>query len=134
VPASLRPLREERERVGADLVSLVRRFNNAEHEGCGVAWLLGGDQTQITPGHESFGYSVISDSNGTLGADGGHYCRDETLMHELGHNLGSAHDIATVNSEGSEGRYPYSHGYKTGAAAGNFYTVMAYGDNGQTAY
>lgn len=134
VPASLRPLREERERLGADLVSLVRRFNNAEHEGCGIAWLIGGGQSEIYPGHEAFGYSVISDSNGTLGSDGGHYCRDETLAHELGHNLGSAHDIETANSEGSQGRYPYSHGYKTGVAAGNFYTVMAYGDTGQTGY
>lgn len=136
VPASLRPLREERDRVGADLVSLVRRFDNAEHEGCGVAWLLGGGRNPIVPGHEAFGYSVISDSNGTLGADGGHYCRDETLMHELGHNLGSAHDEETATGEGgvSYGRYDYSFGYKASAAGGNFYTVMAYGDAGQTAY
>src|SRR5690606_27306220 len=47
VPASLQPLREERDRLGADLVSLVRRFRNAEHEGCGIAWLIGGGQSQI---------------------------------------------------------------------------------------
>ena len=140
VPAALRPLREERDRLGADLVSLVRRFNDAEHEGCGLAWLIGGGQAQIVPGHEAFGYSVISDSNGTLSPDGGHYCHDETLVHEIGHNLGSAHDRDTamgdddVLDSDEYGRYPYSFGYKTSAANGNFYTVMAYGDVGQTAY
>ena len=140
VPASLQPLRQERERLGADLVSLVRRFSDAEHEGCGIAWMIGGGQSPIVPGHEAFGYSVISDSNGTLGADGGHYCRDETLMHEIGHNLGSAHDRDTAMGEdekldaGDYGRYPYSFGYKTASGSGNFYTVMAYGDTGQTAY
>lgn len=140
VPAALRPLREERERLGADLVTLVRRFDNAEHKGCGVAWLIGGGQSAIVPGHEAYGYSVVSDSNGTLGSDGGHYCRDETLVHEIGHNLGSAHDRdAAMGDDGvldaeDYGRYAYSFGHKTSAANGNFYTVMAYGDTGQTAY
>ncbi|GGK13306.1 hypothetical protein GCM10011394_23180 [Luteimonas terricola] len=140
VPASLQPLREERERVGADLVSLVRRFRDTEHQGCGIAWLIGGGQSQIVPGHEAYGYTVISDSNGTLSPDGGHYCRDETLVHEIGHNLGAAHDRdAAMGDDGvldaeDYGRYAYSFGYKTNAANGNFYTVMAYGDAGQTAY
>ena len=137
VPATLQPLRNARETYGADLVSLVRRFRDADHEGCGIAWLVGGDQTPITPPYEKFGYSVVSDSNGMQAPDNGHYCRDETLVHELGHNMGSQHDKDAATDENDQigyGRYPYSFGLKTSAANGNFYTVMAYGDTGQTAY
>lgn len=140
VPASLQPLRAARETLGADLVSLVRRFRDPEHGGCGMAWLIGGGQTTIVPGHERFGYSVISDSNGMQAPDNGHYCRDETLVHELGHNLGSQHDEAAARDDNASlapsdyGRYPYSFGYKTDSAGGNFFTVMAYGDRGQAQY
>ncbi|MEN1972205.1 FG-GAP-like repeat-containing protein [Luteimonas sp. MJ204] len=137
VPASLQPLRAARETYGADLVSLVRRFRDAEHDGCGIAWLVGGGQVTITPGYEKFGYSAISDSNGMGAPDNGHYCRDETLVHEIGHNMGSQHDDEAARDDDGEleyGRFPYSFGYKTTAAAGNFYTVMAYGDAGQTAW
>ena len=140
VPASLQPLRNARETYGADLVSLVRRFRDADHEGCGIAWLIGGGQTPIQSGHERFGYSAISDSNGMQAPDNNHYCRDETLVHELGHNLGSQHDVESaregdgVLDADDYGRYPYSFGLKTSAANGNFYTVMAYGDDGQIAY
>ncbi|MEN1940092.1 reprolysin-like metallopeptidase [Luteimonas sp. MJ246] len=137
VPASLQPLRAARETYGADLVSLVRRFRDAEHDGCGIAWLVGGGQVAITPGYEKFGYSAVSDSNGMGAPDNGHFCRDETLVHEIGHNMGSQHDDEAARDDDGElsyGRYPYSFGYKTTAAAGNFYTVMAYGDAGQTAW
>ncbi|MEN1929596.1 reprolysin-like metallopeptidase [Luteimonas sp. MJ250] len=137
VPASLQPLRAARETYGADLVSLVRRFRDGDHEGCGIAWLVGGNQTAITPVYEKFGYSVISDSNGMQAPDNGHYCRDETLVHELGHNMGSQHDKEAAEDDKGEigyGRYPYSFGLKTTAANGDFYTVMSYGDAGQTAY
>ncbi|NLA67943.1 MAG: hypothetical protein GX856_06825, partial [Gammaproteobacteria bacterium] len=137
VPASLQPLRAARETHGADLVVLVRRFRDPEHDGCGIAWLLGGDQQPIVEGHKAFGYSAISDSNGMGAPDNGHFCRDETLVHEIGHNMGSQHDDANARDEQGMlqyGRYPYSFGYKTTSGNGNFYTVMAYGDAGQTAY
>lgn len=136
IPASLRPLRQARDTQGADLVSLVRRFRDPDHEGCGIAWMIGGGQREIVAGHERFGYSVISDSNGMQSPDNGHYCRDETLVHELGHNLGSQHDREAATDEDglTYGRYAYSFGYKTGTSGGNFYTVMAYGDEGQTPY
>src|SRR5690606_19045743 len=137
VPASLQPLRAARETYGADLVVLVRRFRDPDHEGCGIAWLLGADQQPIGEGHKPFGYSAISDSNGMGAPDNGHFCLDETLIHEVGHNMGSQHDDANArDGQGNlqYGRYPYSFGYKTGAGNGNFYTVMAYGDAGQTGY
>ena len=133
VPASLTPLRAAREQTAADLVSLVRRFNEPEHGGCGIAWLIGGGQTEITRDYELFGYSVVSDSQGENYPDGGYYCFDATLAHELGHNMGAQHDMETARGDNGSlepeeyGRFPYSFGYK----AGNYFTVMAYGDSGQ---
>ncbi len=128
-------LRAARDQYGADLVSMVRSFRQPTNGGCGVGWLIGGGQSGIAPSDEYFGYSVVSDGT-SVGADGkSYYCLDESLAHELGHNMGAAHDVET--SKGSNGvldadeygAYPYSFGYKS--AAGNFYTVMAYGDRGQ---
>ena len=131
VPASLAPLRTARETYGADLVTLVRDFKS-ENNGCGIAWLLGANQQPITvAGDAPFAYSVISEGSYNLGGST-YYCEDITLMHELAHNMGSAHDVG--NAGGNSGRYPYSYGYKTTAAQGNFFTVMAYGDNNQTLY
>lgn len=133
VPATLQPLRAAREQYGADLVSLVRRFNNATNNGCGIAWLLGGGRTKIDATDAGFGYSIVSDSAGDLHPDGGYVCRNETFAHELGHNLGSQHDKATATTDGvlEYGAFTYSFGYKTTSTSGNFYTIMAYGDSGQ---
>ncbi|GAB3334418.1 reprolysin-like metallopeptidase [Marilutibacter aestuarii] len=125
-------LRAAREQYGADLVSLVRRFNSPENDGCGVAWLLGGGESGITPSDEYFGYSVVSD--GTDAGDDGksYYCRDETFAHELGHNLGSTHDAETADND--PGAYSFSFGYKITSASASFHTIMAYGDEGQMSY
>ena len=131
VPASLAPLRAARETYGADLVTLVRDFKS-ENNGCGIAWLLGANQQPITiAGDAPFAYSVISEGSYDQGGST-YYCEDITLAHEMAHNMGSAHDVG--NAGGNSGRYPYSYGYKTTAARGNFFTVMAYGDNNQTLY
>lgn len=137
VPASLAPLRTARDQYGADIAVLVRKFNTPENEGCGIAWLNGANQTAITAADAPWGYAVISDGY-DQGTDGKtYYCADETLVHEAAHLMGSAHDRAnSTNSTGGlqYGRYAYSFGYKTAAAAGNFYTVMAYGDTGQISH
>lgn len=137
VPASLTPLRTARDQYGADIAVLVRKFNTPENEGCGIAWLNGANQTAITSADASWGYAVISDGY-DQGTDGKtYYCADETLVHEAAHLMGSAHDRAnSLNSSNGllYGRYPYSFGYKTAAASGNFYTVMAYGDTGQISH
>lgn len=138
VPASLTPIRTARDQYGADLAVLVRKFQTPENDGCGIAWLNGSDQTPINPAtDDDFGFAVISDGNDT-GTDGNSYfCAAETLVHELGHLMGSAHDRDnSKKTDGSllYGRYPYSFGMKTTEANGNFYTIMAYGDNNQNFY
>lgn len=129
IPAALAPLRAARDTYGADLVTLVRDFQPANN-GCGIAWLLGANGAEITvAGDAPFAYSVVSD--GQYDENGNtYYCEDISLVHEMAHNMGSAHDID--NAGGDAGRYPYSYGYKTAAAQGNFFTVMAYGDTNQT--
>lgn len=116
-------LRATRDQVGADLVSLVRKFRTPENDGCGIAWLLGGGGTGIDNSDAPFGYSVVSDgSDLNEGDNKTYFCRDETFAHELGHNMGQAH-----NPEDSSGigAHSYSYGYREAANDG-FYTVMAY--------
>lgn len=130
-PASLVPLRNARDQYGADLVTLVRDFQ-PQNNGCGIAWLNGANGANITPAADApFGYSVVSDGDYDE-AGNTYFCEDITLVHEMAHNMGSAHDVA--NAGGDSGRYPYSYGYKTTVANGNFFTVMAYGDDNQQLY
>ena len=130
VPASLAPLRTARDTYGADVALLVRHFQQPEHQGCGIAWLIGANGATVTPANDAkWGYAVVSDGDDN-GTDGQSYrCAEESLIHEVGHLLGSAHDVANSNSPG---RYPYSYGYKNNTAG--FYTIMAYGNVGQTSY
>lgn len=132
VPAAFQPLLAARETYGADLVALVRTFDKPTNNGCGIAWLNGADGVNIVPSlDDDYGFSVISDGQDDVGDGYVYYCEDHTLAHETAHNMGSAHDVD--NSDG-QGRYPYSYGYKSSASNGNFYTVMSYGDDGQTSY
>lgn len=146
-PAALQPLVTARRDLGADLVSLVRTFQSPENGSCGYAWLLGNTQTPIDPlTNAAFGFSVVSDSSGTQFADEGASCRHETLAHELGHLMGLQHDRVTAqqaddtNSDGNLldpeefGRYGGSFGYRTGAEAGNFNTIMANRLAGQASF
>jgi len=141
--AAFNALRAAREQYGADLVTLVRGFRDPEHDGCGIAWLIGGGRSGVAPGdgQDYFGYSVLSDGDDLNEGDGNTYfCRDESFVHELAHNMGSQHD--RESAEGGDGTldpddygvFTYSFGMKTGASAGNFFTVMAYGDDGQVDY
>ena len=128
VDPAFNSLRAAREQYGADLVSLVRRFRTPENQGCGVAWLIGGKQSPIVASDAFWGYSVVSDHQPGVGdpdeTDGNTYiCRQETLAHELGHNMGQAHN--SEDSDGTPGAHAYSYGYRESSTTG-FYTVMAY--------
>jgi hypothetical protein len=112
-----------RQQTGADLVSVVRAFDNATPSDCGIAWIGNYHGQGWDPG---WAYSVVSD-----GEDGGYYCHDQTFAHELGHNMGSQHDNET--SGGDYGAYVFSRGYRlTVSSTSGFATVMAYTAKPQT--
>ncbi|MDQ3288165.1 MAG: FG-GAP-like repeat-containing protein [Pseudomonadota bacterium] len=133
--AAFSALRSSRDQYGADLVVLLRRFQEPENKGCGIAWLIGGGQTGVDPTDRYFGYSVVGDGSDS-GTDGkSYYCRDETFAHEIGHNMGSQHDSANAKDDDggvSYGVFTYSFGLNRAAGAGNFFTVMSYGESSQT--
>ena len=73
---------------GADQVTLLRQYVD---EGCGLAWLLKYDNAGLA-------YAVVHDGSKTDGS--GWYCSDLAYVHEIGHNLGCAHDRANASSSG----------------------------------
>ncbi len=118
--SALSALRTWRDTVGADLVGFVRA-NRAEQQNCGIAWVIGGNGQTISNAWANNGFAVISDGRYQSG-NYIYYCRDVTLVHEFGHNLGQVHDQADSSSQGA---HPYSYGYRQDSTTG-FYTVMAY--------
>ena len=96
-----------RNTYGADMVSMF--IENTDL--CGLAWLM----TVLTPGFAPNAFSVVTWDCAT-----GNY----SFAHELGHNMGCAHDRANA-PEG--GLYPYSFGWRF-VTAGNVTnrTIMAY--------
>lgn len=124
VPAELQPLRNARETYGGDIVSLVRPLKEPEHNGCGIAWLLGPNNTTIDNTDAPFAYSVVSNGSDVRESDGFTYsCPVETLAHEMAHNMGQQHNVE--DSGGDAGTHPYSYGFRETATNG-FYTIMAY--------
>jgi hypothetical protein len=92
-----------RTEYGADMVSLI--YDTGSY--CGVAYIM----TTLSAGFESSCFSVVADSCAT-----GYY----SFAHELGHNMGSAHDRANAGSALTS----YSYGWRTTDNA--YRTVMAY--------
>lgn len=131
IPASLQGIASLRVKYGADLVTLIRSFNDTTQENCGVAWLIGANQSAIVPSQAKvYGYNVVSDGTSTNSSGKSVYCLDTTYAHELGHNMGDAHDRGNAtNPDGSpaQGAYSYSYGYLGTGTGGGFSTIMAYG-------
>lgn len=74
----LEQLRNWRRDLGADLVSLVWPHVIPERGACGVAFIFGNS--------DDTGVNVVND-----GFSSWSLCADDTLAHELGHNLGAEH-------------------------------------------
>ncbi|MEM3390282.1 MAG: M12 family metallo-peptidase [Thermoproteota archaeon] len=106
-----------RSQYGADLVTLMRRFNKNTNNACGLAWLIN-SLSNLSWNAEYTAFSVVQ--VGTSSDGSGYYCRDLTLAHELGHNFGCAHDRAHASSSGI---FSYSYGYDR---TGIFATIMSY--------
>lgn len=117
-----------RKQYGADLVTIIRPLDGAVMNSCGVAWLGGGGGVKFDP---DYGYSVVSYGKSTQ--NGGRIsCSKYTLVHELGHNMGAAHDRKQMIADGStlsETRYPGAYNYSYGyGLSGQFGTIMSYVD------
>ena len=94
-----------RDQHKADLVALI--VDNGGNS-CGIAYVMtNGPRASFA----NYAFSVTARD----------CIANNTLAHELGHNMGDAHDRAT----GGTGAFPYSYGYRD--EVGKFRTIMAYG-------
>ncbi|HVI59870.1 MAG TPA: Calx-beta domain-containing protein [Luteimonas sp.] len=109
-----------RDDKAADLVAVVRPNHETDWT-CGVGWMNGAGRTPQGV-WDHYGVSVSNVSP----------CGPYVLAHEMGHNLGSAHDRETMTSNGhlDYGVYEYSFGYRQ-AGPPAFATIMAYPEGGQ---
>ena len=115
-----------REEYKADLVTLLRVFQNDGDNVCGLAYILSNmpenPETQLSSliSKKDVGYSVVNVGRVDLGNGYYFFCYDTTLAHEIGHNLGCEHDR---DHAGRGGAYPYSYGYDVKNV---FATIMSY--------
>jgi hypothetical protein len=104
-----------RDQYAADLVALIPGTPAASRSYCGIANL----PTFLPAPTSAFSITEALCIN------------DITFVHELGHNMGKAHDHANANFA----VHPYAYGYQdqsTGSGDyGDWVTVMAYSDGGE---
>lgn len=123
VTQDLSALRTTGATYGADLVGILQRCQGSLGS-AGLAYLLGGQTDVINAGEAVAAYSVSADwidgEDANLN-DGFGVCGDVTFAHEIGHNMGFAHD--RNNSTAGSAVRDFAHGY---IVAGNYRTIMAY--------
>ena len=107
-----------RNQLGADLVVLLRIFKD-DNDACGRGWQM----TSLSSSFEKWAFSVVQVGMITQGSSIS-YCTDQTLAHEMGHNMGCDHEAAYAIGA----VFKYSYGYC-------FYpykSVMAYCTSAET--
>lgn len=97
-----------RNEYGADLVALISNDTSA----CGQGYLM--NSSWLSSNFARYAFSVTRFS----------CISNDTFTHELGHNMGSAHNKESASSQGS---YAYSYGHRQ---CGSFHTVMSYACSG----
>lgn len=109
-----------RNAVGADIVVMLRRYWRAQQTYCGVAYVPGfGGEGSIDPSEDwVLGVAVTGDGPDGNGTPAN--CGDLTFSHEVGHNLGSTHNIENASSPGV---FTYSYGHRYDC---NYRTIMGY--------
>ncbi|UCE59892.1 MAG: hypothetical protein JSU63_20910 [Phycisphaerales bacterium] len=108
-------IHELRDRIGADFVSMIVEDTDPDVLGngtCGMAPIM----QELSPDFEVLAFSVVSRE-----------CAGDnwSLVHEVGHNQGCAHDRDNASNEGL---YSYSYGYHLTGNTRGWSTIMAYDD------
>lgn len=122
---ALAKVHQWRDELGADVVSLFRKTDDAGRVGGIANYSVSISGTTLGERSHS-AVSVIGPSV------------NSSYVHEIGHNLGCAHDRITLGvdplggGDASSGIFPYSYGYHlapVGAEAKRYSTIMAYARN-----
>lgn len=104
-----------RDEYGADIVFLVRPLKSTAQGGCGFAYLIGANGANMN--RPDLGFGSVSEG---IDRVTNRMCIDTNLVHEIGHLMGSAHDL---EHQSVVGKYSYSNGY---GIEDEYGTVMAY--------
>ena len=101
-----------------DLVGLIRQATVATNldDICGVAYVLGSNGQM----------SIANSQNAFFMVNRGTNCYDTTFSHEIGHNLGSTHDLANSRNIPI---FDYSYAYGEAQTASEYGTIMSYARN-----
>ncbi|WP_421787914.1 M12 family metallo-peptidase [Hyphobacterium sp.] len=109
-----------RNALGADIVVMLRRYWRAQQTYCGVAYVPGfGGEGDIDPA-EDWVLGVAVSGDGPDGNGTPANCGDLTFAHEVGHNLGSTHNVENTTSPAV---FDFSYGHRVDCG---LRTIMAY--------
>jgi len=108
-------VKASRDLYKADMISLLRVYSGTG-DYCGMGFVMTSDW--LGPQFEGLAFSVIEVR--PVNEANPYYCSELTFAHELGHNMGCAHDRDNAKVAGA---YNYSYGYDS---SGIFATIMSY--------
>ena len=107
-----------RNQLGADLVVLLSVFKES-NDACGRGWQM----TSLSSSFEKWAFSVVHVGRFSYGS-GYRYCTDQTLAHEMGHNMGCDHE--SIYAIGAVFKYSYGYCFHP------YGSVMAYCTSAET--